>query len=115
MNTGNDKFYTIGEISKLTGLQQSVLRYWEKEFTILDIKKNKFGHRIYTENDLKKVFSIKELLYKKKYTISGAKAFLNNKKSFSSNSNIEHELKQILYIIKNNKKRIENEVLGKKH
>ena len=36
-------YYSIGEVSDLTGLKQYVLRYWETEFTILNPAKNRAG------------------------------------------------------------------------
>ena len=50
MNTGNEKnnikkYYTIGEVSEITKVKQTVLRFWETEFNNLNPKKNKFGHQ----------------------------------------------------------------------
>lgn len=44
--------YTIGEISKITGLSIRTLRYYEDVDVLLDIDRTEFGHRIYTEDDL---------------------------------------------------------------
>ena len=87
-------YYSISEVSKATNLKQYVLRYWETEFSQLSPKKNKAGNRKYRENDIKLIHLIKELLYDKKYTINGAKQYLNNKKtsSYSSNSTISNKL-----------------------
>jgi len=87
-------YYSISEVSKATNLKQYVLRYWETEFSQLSPKKNKAGNRKYRETDIKLIHLIKELLYDKKYTINGAKQYLNNKKtnSNSSNSTISNKL-----------------------
>jgi DNA-binding transcriptional MerR regulator len=66
-------YYTIGEVSKLIGVQQHVLRNWEKEIGFLKPKKKDSGHRLYTKKDVEIVFRIKELLYDELYTIKGAK------------------------------------------
>ena len=66
-------FYRIGEVSKLTGLEDYILRYWESEFKALSPLKNKAGQRIYTQEDVDLILKIKELLYQDKYTIAGAK------------------------------------------
>jgi DNA-binding transcriptional MerR regulator len=68
--------YTIGEVSEATGVKSYILRYWEKEFPFLQPVKNKAGHRLYSERDIQIVRSIKELLYEKGYSISGAKKVL---------------------------------------
>ena len=65
-------YYSISEVSKITGLKQYVLRYWETEFTVLSPTKNRAGQRIYREKDLQIVEKIKHLLYQEGYTISGA-------------------------------------------
>jgi DNA-binding transcriptional MerR regulator len=75
MSTGN-KYYTIGEISEITGVKQTVLRFWEKEFKTLSPVKNKFGHRVYREKDIELILKIKSLLYEKGLTIKGARETL---------------------------------------
>ncbi|MEZ4698706.1 MAG: MerR family transcriptional regulator [Rhodothermales bacterium] len=69
-------YYSIGEVSKLTGLEQHVLRYWETEFPELKPQKNRAGRRIYTEADVDFIQRIKHLLREEKYTIEGARKAL---------------------------------------
>lgn len=71
-------YYSIGEVSQLTGLEKYVLRYWEKEFEQLKPAKNRGGNRIYTNRDIKVILMIKRLLYEEGYTIAGAKKILKN-------------------------------------
>ena len=66
-------YYSISEVSKITGLKQYVLRYWETEFAQLKPPKNRAGNRTYRQKDIDIVHKIKELLYKKKFTIEGAR------------------------------------------
>jgi DNA-binding transcriptional MerR regulator len=66
-------YYSISEVSKITGLEQYVLRYWETEFPELKPAKNRAGNRIYTNKDIKLIMHIKQLLRDEKYTIEGAK------------------------------------------
>ena len=70
-------YYSIGEVSRLTGLDTHVLRYWESEFGELSPRKNRGGKRLYRENDIKILLHIKELLYDKRFTIEGAKKALH--------------------------------------
>jgi DNA-binding transcriptional MerR regulator len=44
--------YTIGEVSKLTGLSVPTLRYYDKEGLIPNINRNENGLRDFTEQDL---------------------------------------------------------------
>ena len=74
-------YYSIGEVSKITGLKPHVLRYWESEFPMLSPMKNRAGNRVYREKELKLIQYIKYLLYEKKYTIDGARKFLKEMKS----------------------------------
>ncbi len=69
-------YYSISEVSKLTGLEQYILRYWETEFEQLKPSKNRAGNRIYTNKDIKLILKIKKLLREEKYTIEGAKKIL---------------------------------------
>ncbi len=69
-------YYSISEVSKITNIEQYVLRYWETEFEQLKPQKNRAGNRIYTNKDIQVILYIKELLREKKYTIQGAKKIL---------------------------------------
>ena len=75
-DVGVDGFQTIGGVSETTGVKPYILRYWEKEFPFLQPLKNKAGHRLYTQRDVNIVRKIKELLYERGYSISGAKKVL---------------------------------------
>lgn len=69
-------YYSISEVSKITALEQYVLRYWESEFEQLNPAKNRAGNRIYTNKDIKLILHIKKLLREERYTIEGAKQVL---------------------------------------
>ncbi len=71
-------YYSISEVSKITEVEQYVLRYWETEFEELKPQKNRAGNRIYTNKDIQLIMFIKSLLREKKYTIEGAKKILEN-------------------------------------
>lgn len=71
-------YYSISEVSKITDIEQYVLRYWETEFEQLNPQKNRAGNRIYTNKNIRLILYIKELLREKKYTIEGAKKILED-------------------------------------
>lgn len=73
-------YYSIAEVSEITGLKQYVLRYWETEFPELRPAKNRAGNRIYKKSDIQLIFAIKRLLYDDKYTIEGARQKLRQMK-----------------------------------
>ena len=78
-------YYSIGEVSELTGLKAYVLRYWETEFSQLKPSKNRAGNRTYRQKDIDLIMHVKNLLYNEKYTIDGARSVLKGK---TNNDNI---------------------------
>lgn len=75
-----DKLYfRIGEVSRLAGIKPYVLRFWETEFSSLGPKKSGKGHRLYRRKDVELVLEIKQLLYEKRYTIEGARKYLESR------------------------------------
>lgn len=75
-----DKLYfRIGEVSRLAGIKPYVLRFWETEFSALGPKKSGKGHRLYRRKDVELVLEIKRLLYEKRYTIEGARKYLDER------------------------------------
>lgn len=75
-----DKLYfRIGEVARLAGIKPYVLRFWETEFPGLGPRKSGSGHRLYRRKDVEMVLEIKRLLYSQRFTIEGARKFLENK------------------------------------
>jgi len=83
-----DKLYfRIGEVSRLAGIKPYVLRFWETEFSSLGPKKSGKGHRLYRRKDVELVLEIKRLLYEKRYTIEGARKYLDSRPREASKAN----------------------------
>ena len=73
-----DKFYfKIGEVSKIAGLPSHVLRFWETEFKKIKPRRTESGQRSYTKKDIEIILEIKHLLHEKKFTIDGARKYIN--------------------------------------
>ena|SRR5438874_13674291 len=72
-------FFRIGEVSKLLCVEPYVLRFWETEFRAIAPKKTGKGHRLYRRKDVELLLQIKDLLYQKRFTIEGARQFLQGK------------------------------------
>ena len=70
--------FRIGEVAKLAGVKPHVLRFWEAEFRGLGPKKSGTGHRVYRRKDVAFVLEIKRLLYDKRFTIEGARKYLES-------------------------------------
>jgi DNA-binding transcriptional MerR regulator len=75
------QYYSIGEVAVMFRENQSLIRYWETEFDILEPMKNRKGDRFFRPVDIKNLVLIYDLLRRRKFTIEGAKDFLkkNNK------------------------------------
>src|SRR5882672_12100105 len=75
-----DKLYfRIGDVARLAGIKPYVLRFWETEFPSLGPKKSGTGHRLYRRKEVELVLEIKRLLYEKRFTIEGARKFLDTR------------------------------------
>ena len=79
-NNDDKKYYSISEVSGMTGLEQYVLRYWEKEFPTLSPRKNRGGNRMYTSRDIEVINQINHLRKEEGLTITGARNKLAMKK-----------------------------------
>ncbi|MDR0304252.1 MAG: MerR family transcriptional regulator [Chitinispirillales bacterium] len=65
-------YWSISQAAEILGIEPSILRYWEKEFDILQPVKNRGGNRSYQKKDIDIANKIKYLLYKENFTIKGA-------------------------------------------
>lgn len=66
-------FYSIGEVSRLTGVPVYTLRYWEDAHKLLRPEKDSRGVRRYRRKDIDLIQRIKDLIYAEKYTGKGVK------------------------------------------
>jgi DNA-binding transcriptional MerR regulator len=74
-----DKLYfRIGEVATLCRLPAYVLRFWETEFPQLKPVKSSTGQRMYRRRDVENVLRIKQLLYERGFTITGARQQLRS-------------------------------------
>jgi DNA-binding transcriptional MerR regulator len=74
------QYYPIGEVAAMFGVNISLIRYWEKEFDILDPRKNRKGDRLFKPTDIKNLQLIHDLLRRRKFTLEGAKEYLKKGK-----------------------------------
>jgi len=79
-NNDDKRYHSISEVSRMTGLEQYVLRYWEKEFPTLNPRKNRGGNRMYTTKDIDVINQINHLRKGEGLTITGARNKLAMKK-----------------------------------
>jgi DNA-binding transcriptional MerR regulator len=74
------QYYSIGEVSAMFRENQSLIRFWETEFDILQPRKNRKGDRFFRPVDIKNLVMIYDLLRRRKFTIEGAKDYLKKNK-----------------------------------
>ena len=74
------KFFRIGEVSRIIGVEPYVLRYWESEFPQIRPVRADTNQRTYQKKDLELILEIKRLLYEEKLTIEGARQRLKQKR-----------------------------------
>lgn len=66
----------MGDIATAFGVNQSLIRFWDKEFDILKPKKNAKGNRLFTPEDVKNFQLIYHLVKERGFTLEGAKIHL---------------------------------------
>ena len=66
-------YYSIGEVAKMFGVNESLLRYWEKEFPIIAPRKAGGNIRQYRKEDIENIRLIYHLVKEKGMTLQGAK------------------------------------------
>lgn len=74
-------YYTIGEVAVLFNVNASLIRFWEKEFDVLNPRKNKKGNRLFTQEDVDNLRIIYHLVKERGFTLQGAKSKLKENKS----------------------------------
>lgn len=74
----DERYYRIGEVSRITEVRPFVLRYWEEEFPMLQPVKGHQGYRLYRQQDVDLVLKIRRLLYDEGFTIAGARRHLRD-------------------------------------
>jgi DNA-binding transcriptional MerR regulator len=85
-------YYTIGEVADMFSVNTSLIRFWEKEFNLIQPKKSKKGNRMFTPKDIENFNKIYHLVKTSGYTLDGAKKALKSKQTVtdskeSTNSN----------------------------
>lgn len=89
-------FYSISEVAQMFGVNESLLRYWEKEFPQITPKKGSRGIRQYRKEDVETIRLIYHLVKEKGMTLPGARQKLkDNKETTIRNFEIINRLKGI--------------------
>ena len=71
-------YYRIGEVAGIVGVEPHVLRYWETEFRSVKPQKSAKGQRVYSRRDVETLCRVRDLVYRDKFTIAGARKKLRD-------------------------------------
>jgi len=74
-------YYSIGEVARMFKVNTSLIRFWEKEFDIIQPQKNKKGNRLFTQQDVDNLYIIFHLVKERGFTLQGAKEKLKENKT----------------------------------
>ncbi|KJV69271.1 MerR family transcriptional regulator [Candidatus Neoehrlichia procyonis] len=90
------KLYTIGEVARMIGVEQSVLRFWEEKFCQINPIKRR-GRRLYDQNNIELIKKVKYLLYDSGYTVKGVQRKL---KTLNDGENMIYEKQVLLTLLR---------------
>ncbi|MBN2262179.1 MAG: MerR family transcriptional regulator [Prolixibacteraceae bacterium] len=86
-------FYTISEVAEMFGVNASLIRFWEREFSNIKPHKNKKGNRLFTNEDIEQVRLVYHLVKERGMTLKGAQQKI---KQNPDDTIQEHEIVQRL-------------------
>jgi DNA-binding transcriptional MerR regulator len=90
------RYYGIGEVARAFDVNTSLIRFWEKEFDVLQPKKNAKGNRKFTPEDVRNLQLIYHLVKERGFTLEGAKTHLKEERQKTlSNFDIIQKLERI--------------------
>ncbi len=92
-------YFRIGEVSKISGVKEYIIRYWVTELPSLKPVITPTGYRLFKKKDLETILVLKKLIYEEGLTLSGAKKRLSDKKH-DSESDDQKQLKKNYDMIK---------------
>ena len=100
-------YYPIGEVAEMFDVNTSMIRFYEKEFEILQPKKNAKGNRLFKPEDLDNLKIIFHLIKDKGFTLQGAKDYMkSNKNEVQDNQKIIDSLEKLKSFMNNLKEQL---------
>lgn len=89
-------YYTMGEITQMFDVNASQIRFYEREFDILQPKKNRKGNRLFSPEDVENLKIIFNLVKERGFTLQGAKEYLKtNKGEVKENQKVIDSLERL--------------------
>jgi len=95
-------YYSMGEVTQAFDVNASLIRFWEKEFDVLQPKKNSRGNRKFSKKDIEHLQTIYHLVKERGFTLEGARDYMKSHKNDLSNleliKKLEHVKSELLKI-----------------
>jgi DNA-binding transcriptional MerR regulator len=88
-------YYSMGEVTAAFHVNASLVRFWEKEFDVLQPKKNTRGNRKFSKSDIENLKIIYHLVKEKGFTLDGAKDYMKNHKADFQNFELISKLEYV--------------------
>lgn len=73
-------YFSLRDVARHFDVNESLLRFWETEFNIINPRKTPGGTRQYTKEDIDNIALVYHLVKEKGLTLEGARQTLKNKK-----------------------------------
>jgi len=106
-------YYSIGEVSRISGIPAYLLRYWEDYFSELAPARDTRGNRRYTNRDIAMVLNIKDLVYEKGFKLNKASQMVKSGKA--DDAEADHKTSEILKLQKQlSREQKQNEITGER-
>ncbi len=67
------RYYSIGEVATKLGVNTSLIRFWENEFSHIKPNKNSRGDRRFTKENIRQLREIYHLVRERGFTLEGAR------------------------------------------
>ena len=84
------QYYKIKDVAEMLGVQQSTLRFWEKEFDCLNPRRSASNVRYYTPADIEMIRVISYLLRNRGLKLEAAKEQMRHNRG-----NVSHRIRAI--------------------
>jgi len=89
-------YHSITQVASMFQVNTSLLRFWEKEFPQIKLRKNGKGDRLYTKEDIQLIGTIHYLTKQRKFTLEGTREYLKkDKKTVENETEIVQSLLQV--------------------
>jgi DNA-binding transcriptional MerR regulator len=93
-------FYSMGEVAEMFDVNPSLIRYWQKHFTIIRPERNKKGNRLFSQEDVENLKLIYHFVRERGMTLDGAKKAMKQQRAEGGDVPREVELMERLQKIR---------------